>query len=174
MRPSSVVGGVLAVFVIAALASGCSEERSKPAPDPGSGQQVTGSARPKQEMPHSSMKRAEMPHGEMPHEEMGKSSIMVGHDGDPMEGKKIYRQLCASCHGTSGKGDGPVGQALNPKPSDFTKHMGNHGEDYFFKIIKQGGSAVGKSSAMPAWGGQLEDDDIWDVISYLKTFSEGH
>jgi cytochrome c2 len=127
---------------------------------------------------HGSMKHGEMSHGETKHEGMHHGEMKHGememHHGNPEEGKPIYQRLCASCHGASGKGDGPVGQALNPKPSDFTEHMHHHGDNHFFKIIKEGGPAVGKSAVMPAWGGQLEEGDIWDVISYLKTFQGGH
>ena len=40
--------------------------------------------------------------------------------GDAAKGKVLFETNCASCHGTSGKGDGPVGAALQPPPRDFT------------------------------------------------------
>ena len=40
------------------------------------------------------------------------------------EGKKLFEQNCSSCHGTAGKGDGPAGGSLVPKPKDFTKSTG--------------------------------------------------
>jgi mono/diheme cytochrome c family protein len=126
------------------------------------------------EMSHGDMKHEGMQHGEMKHGEMGMQPTEGMHRGNPEEGKPIYQRLCASCHGASGKGDGPVGQALNPRPSDFTEHMQHHGDDHFFKVIKEGGASVGKSAAMPAWGAQLKEEEIWDVISYLRTFTEHH
>ncbi|MCZ7582047.1 MAG: c-type cytochrome [Deltaproteobacteria bacterium] len=39
--------------------------------------------------------------------------------GDAAKGKAVYLQYCAACHGESGKGDGPAGAALNPKPRNF-------------------------------------------------------
>lgn len=36
------------------------------------------------------------------------------------EGKKLYKQMCAICHGNSGKGNGMAGISLNPRPSNFT------------------------------------------------------
>jgi mono/diheme cytochrome c family protein len=113
-------------------------------------------------------------HGEMKHGEMGMHPTEGMHRGNPEEGKPIYQRLCASCHGASGRGDGPVGQVLNPKPSDFTKHVGYHGDGYFFKVIKEGGPAAGKSVAMPAWGAQLKEEEIWNVIAYLRTFTKHH
>jgi mono/diheme cytochrome c family protein len=89
---------------------------------------------------------------------------------DTEVGKATYQSLCISCHGESGKGDGPVGQYLTPKPADLAEEIGEHDNDYIFKVIKEGGASVGKSPTMPAWGAQLNDDQVRNVISYLKTF----
>jgi len=35
-------------------------------------------------------------------------------------GKDVYAKTCATCHGADGKGDGPGGTGLNPKPRNFT------------------------------------------------------
>lgn len=46
----------------------------------------------------------------------------VGGGDDAHKGKDLYQQNgCAGCHGEDGTGDGPAGQALNPKPRNFTK-----------------------------------------------------
>ena len=90
---------------------------------------------------------------------------------DPEEGKKVYMQFCASCHGQSGKGDGPAAAALNPKPRDHTdrQYMSSLSDDQLFKVIKEGGASVGKSPLMPPWGPSLKDDQIKDVIAYVRT-----
>ena len=36
-------------------------------------------------------------------------------------GRNEFLRSCASCHGVSGKGDGPVAKSLSPSPSDLTK-----------------------------------------------------
>jgi mono/diheme cytochrome c family protein len=41
-------------------------------------------------------------------------------------GKDIFEANCASCHGVSGKGDGPAAQALNPKPADLATMAPQH------------------------------------------------
>ncbi len=96
--------------------------------------------------------------------------------GDPEDGKKIYGQLCASCHGNAGKGDGPAAAALPVKPADHTdgKHMKGLTDQYLFKIIKEGGSAAGKSPLMPPFGTQLKDEDIRDVIAYIRTLTKAN
>ena len=90
---------------------------------------------------------------------------------DVEQGKKLYGQFCASCHGQSGKGDGPAAAALNPKPRDHTdkEYMSKLSDDDLLKVIKNGGASVGKSPLMPPWGASLKDDQIKDVIAYVRT-----
>ncbi len=93
--------------------------------------------------------------------------------GDPEAGKKTYGLLCASCHGNSGKGDGPAAATLPQKPTDHTdgKHMNTLTDQFLFDIVKQGGAGVGKSPLMPPWGNQLSDQDIRNVVSYIRTLA---
>ena len=94
--------------------------------------------------------------------------------GDPAKGKASYDQLCASCHGASGKGDGPAAAALNPKPKDLVDkgYVKGLKDDYIKKLVKEGGQAVGKSPMMPPMGGALKDDDIENVIAYLRSIAK--
>jgi mono/diheme cytochrome c family protein len=94
--------------------------------------------------------------------------------GDAEKGKQVYSQYCATCHGPSGKGDGPAAAALNPKPRDFTDKslMGSLTDEHLFKVIQRGGAAVGKSSMMPPWGSALKDNDIRNVIAFIREFSQ--
>jgi len=82
-------------------------------------------------------------------------------------GKDIYDKNCATCHGDSGKGDGRMGEELNPKPSDLTdadwKHGSTDGEIY--KVIHDGTVKTG----MKAFGRKLTDHQIWDVINYIRS-----
>ncbi len=90
--------------------------------------------------------------------------------GDPAKGKEKYNQICASCHGPSGKGDGPAAAALDPKPRNLSdpKYVSTLSDEQIFKTVKEGGAAVGKSPLMPAWGSVISDNDIWNVIAYLR------
>jgi mono/diheme cytochrome c family protein len=94
--------------------------------------------------------------------------------GDPKVGKAKYDLLCASCHGTSGKGDGPAAASLNPKPRSLAdaNYMKSLTDDHLFKVIKEGGAAVGKSPLMPPWGGQLKDPEIWDAVAYIRELAK--
>lgn len=105
--------------------------------------------------------------------------ILVPHPGfpqqkgDPKAGKQRYDLLCSSCHGATGKGDGPAAAALSPKPRNHAdgKYMNALTDKYLFDIIKGGGAGLGKSPLMPPWASQLNDQDIWNVVAYIRTLA---
>jgi cytochrome c oxidase cbb3-type subunit 3 len=96
---------------------------------------------------------------------------LFAHAADAEQGKKLYGQFCASCHGQSGKGDGPAAAALNPKPRDHTnkEYMSKMSDEEMFSVIKNGGASVGKSPLMPPWSASLKDEQIRDVMAYVRT-----
>lgn len=98
-------------------------------------------------------------------------TTLLAHAADVEQGKKLYGQFCASCHGQSGKGDGPAAAALNPKPRDHTnkEYMSQLSDDDLLNVIKNGGASVGKSPLMPPWGASIKDDQIKDIIAYVRT-----
>ena len=67
------------------------------------------------------------------------------------EATAIFAQRCTPCHGTSGEGNGPASQGLTPKPRNFTdaKWQEQVTDGHIEQIVQYGGSAVGKSPAMP-------------------------
>jgi mono/diheme cytochrome c family protein len=87
------------------------------------------------------------------------------------EAKQLYEQTCAPCHGASGKGDGPTGQALQPKPADFATALQGKDDTYLTKVITEGGTSVGKSPMMPAYQGIFSDEQIQSLIQYVRRFS---
>ncbi len=93
--------------------------------------------------------------------------------GDAKAGKMKYNANCIGCHGASGKGDGAAAAALNPKPGDHTdgKVMNALSDQYLFDIIKNGGAAMKKAPFMPASGKKLSDQEIWDVVAYIRTLA---
>jgi len=92
--------------------------------------------------------------------------------GDAKAGKAKYDTLCVGCHGATGKGDGAAAATLNPKPADYTncKEMGKLSDDYLHKIIKEGGQAMKKSPMMPPWGASLNEQDLANMVAYIKSF----
>ena len=95
-------------------------------------------------------------------------------EADAEVGKADYQIYCASCHGETGEGDGPVAQALNPKPARHSNgaYMNPLTDDYLFKVIKFGGAAVGKSAMMAPLGGSLSDQQIRNTIAFIRTLAD--
>jgi len=85
--------------------------------------------------------------------------------------KKEFVRFCSKCHGTEGKGDGPQADALTTKPRDFTDcaRMKAMTDDTIFTAIKDGGEAVHLSKDMPAWKDGMDDDEIHDLVAYVRT-----
>ena len=92
-------------------------------------------------------------------------------DNEVTAGKELVKSNCSVCHGESGKGDGPAGQALPVRPADLGQRItANHYSDqYLIDVISKGGSSVGKSNLMPAWSGALTEKQIRDIVAFLRT-----
>ena len=89
--------------------------------------------------------------------------------GDPVKGKETYNNICASCHGATGKGDGVAAAALDPKPRDLSdaEFVSGLSNEHLTKVISKGGPSVGLTALMPAWEGVLQPEDIQNVIEYI-------
>jgi high-affinity iron transporter len=89
------------------------------------------------------------------------------------EGKKLYAAYCSSCHGDTGKGDGPAARSLPAKPADHTSGatMNKLSDKFLIDIISKGGTAVGKSAFMPGWGGQLQEKQLLDLVAYVRSIA---
>jgi mono/diheme cytochrome c family protein len=92
--------------------------------------------------------------------------FVVGAEG----ARDAYVSMCSVCHGEGGKGDGPGASALQPKPADFTDcgAMSGKTDDSLFAIIKRGGTGVGRSNMMPSWGGAIGDEQIGELVAYIR------
>ena len=93
-------------------------------------------------------------------------------------GQKLFARDCAACHGESGKGDGPAGRNLpgmramdamaKRGPADFTdaSRMLAASDVLLQGKILRGGMGTG----MPEWRTLYTDQEMWDVISFLRSF----
>lgn len=102
------------------------------------------------------------------------ASVASAEAGDPRKGKETYAKFCTTCHGAVGKGDGPMGAGMNPKPKDLSDKAYNRSlkDDYLVKLIKEGGAALGKSPMMPKFGGTLKESELADVIAFLRSLAK--
>jgi mono/diheme cytochrome c family protein len=84
-------------------------------------------------------------------------------------GKAIFQKTCAPCHGLNGEG-GP-GNDLIPAAPDLTDDMWDHGstDGAIFANIKNG---VAPDFNMVPWKDKLKDDDIWNVVNYLRSIAK--
>jgi putative copper export protein/mono/diheme cytochrome c family protein len=84
-------------------------------------------------------------------------------------GASLYRVHCVTCHGPTGRGDGPASAGLLQRPADLTApHTNDHTAGDIFWWLTHG---VG--SVMPAFGAQLSENDRWDLINFLRALSAG-
>ncbi len=90
--------------------------------------------------------------------------------GDAAKGKVSFENTCVACHGPQGKGDGPAAAALDPKPKNLSdaQLLSTQTDDFIFKVISEGGASVGLSPMMAPWGGVLSEQDIWNVVAYIR------
>jgi mono/diheme cytochrome c family protein len=93
---------------------------------------------------------------------------------DAARGAALYATNCSSCHGPGGDGDGPAAAALQPKPARHADgaYMNALSNEHLFKVIKEGGAAVGKSPLMAPWGGTLDDTQIWDLVAFVRSLAK--
>jgi cytochrome c oxidase cbb3-type subunit 3 len=100
------------------------------------------------------------------------SKPAAADDAALAKAQENYQTYCRKCHGDTGKGDGPGAAMLNPKPRDFADcaNMQKHSDAEMFKVISEGGDAVGMSADMQPWGGTLSDDEIHGLIKFVRSF----
>ena len=82
-------------------------------------------------------------------------------------GKALFTEHCATCHGPKTDGDSPVGKALNPPAANLTdanwKHGGTDGE--MFMVITRGALGTG----MISFEKVLSEKDRWDLVNYIRS-----
>ena len=88
----------------------------------------------------------------------------LGTDG-ASAGAKVFQVNCEPCHGSQGHGDGPAGQALDPKPKNLPELTTQVGDDYLFWRISTGRPGT----SMAPWAGLLTDEQIWQAIAFIHT-----
>ncbi len=94
-----------------------------------------------------------------------KELAVTAKGGDPVSGREIYVNTCIRCHGIDGKG--ALGIKLVPPPADLTSlTVQSRLDGTLFRRIHEGKP----NTAMGAWKHALSDEEIWDVLAYVRTF----
>lgn len=112
------------------------------------------------------------------------TGAIAGHeldDRDLTNGQTLYSEKCASCHGASLEGQPdwrtPDEDGVLPAPPhDETGHTWHHDNQLLFEYTRLGGEealaargVTGLASGMPGFGDALTDDDIWDILAYIRS-----
>ncbi len=85
-------------------------------------------------------------------------NLPVALAADTIKGQQLYTEYCESCHGSDGRG-------LMPDTRDFTR-----GDGLFRSDIEIHASIQTGKNGMPSYQGIISDREIFDIISYLRTF----
>jgi mono/diheme cytochrome c family protein len=102
----------------------------------------------------------------VPESEKSRKSPVATSPKTLAQGKKVAQVNCASCHGTTGKGNGPAAMALNPRPADWTsKKVQDETDGEIFSKITTG------RGPMPAWK-HLPETDRWALVQYIRSLKK--
>lgn len=88
-------------------------------------------------------------------------------DASTKAGLAVFTKNCASCHGKAGLGDGVKARTLKDFPGNFSKadFQSLADGDIFYR------TKTGRGE-MPKYDGKLSDDDIWNVVNYIRTLKK--
>lgn len=90
-----------------------------------------------------------------------------GNEASILIGKKTYIQLCVTCHGDKGKGDGIAAPGLPKPPADHTSaFVQNQTDGALYWIITIG------NNPMPSYKKALSPLQRWQVINYIRTLAK--
>lgn len=97
---------------------------------------------------------------------------VAGLRGDAENGKTLHLEHCAACHGIRGEADVVV-MHMDETPADQSDpdYMTLLPDGYLYVAICRGGEGVGKSVVMSPWGDFFTDQEIRDLIAWIRTFS---
>jgi mono/diheme cytochrome c family protein len=114
-------------------------------------------------------------HVEAPHEY---EDLVNPVDGDSAAvaaavaaGEALFLASCATCHGETGMGDGDAAAGLDPKPASLAdaEMLAELSDGYLYWRIELGGAMEPFNSAMPAWGEAYSEDQIWQLVTFIRS-----
>jgi len=90
-------------------------------------------------------------------------------DAAVFRGGLVFANYCVTCHGINADGNGRAARLYNPKPANL--RMSDKNDTYLGLIIRRGGAALGRSEFMPTWEAELTNEQIADLVAYLRSIN---
>lgn len=90
-------------------------------------------------------------------------------DAATFRGALVFANYCVTCHGMNADGNGRAARLYNPKPANL--RLSDKNDAYFGLIVRKGGAALGRSEFMPSWEAELTDEQIRDLVAYLRSIN---
>jgi mono/diheme cytochrome c family protein len=97
---------------------------------------------------------------------LGADALAPPDEAAASRGSKVFSRYCALCHGAAGDGKGTAARAYKPPPANLVASV--YPDEYKELIIRRGGQAIGRSPFMPPWSDELNEQQIRDLIAYLR------
>ena len=90
-------------------------------------------------------------------------------DAATFRGGLVFANYCVTCHGINADGNGRAARLYNPKPANL--RMSDKNDAYYALIVRKGGATVGRSEFMPSWEAELTNEQIADLVAYLRSIN---
>lgn len=91
------------------------------------------------------------------------------NDAAVFRGGLVFANYCVTCHGINADGNGRAARLYTPRPANLRTSDKN--DAYFGLIIRKGGGAIGRSEFMPTWEAELTEEQIRDLVAYLRSIN---
>ena len=88
-------------------------------------------------------------------------------DAAAFRGGLVYANYCVTCHGINADGNGRAARLYTPRPANLRATDKN--DAYLALIVRMGGEKIGRSKSMPPWGEELTDEQISDVVAFVRS-----
>lgn len=87
---------------------------------------------------------------------------VIYNESSIARGKEVYLDNCAACHGDKATGLKAEEVNLSKSPPNLLKRLTTHSDGDFYWKIREG------RGEMPSFKSELEENDIWDIVNFLK------
>ncbi len=171
MRRKSILAALLTSAILILVLAACStQETAEPQVEATTPPTVTQAAPQEGQKEHD--EEAEGPeHVDDSHgvsaDQVAQENPIEATDASIARGAELYANSCAVCHGDTGLGDGIAGKSLDPPPANLHEdHVQILTDGAMFAVIHNGVEGTG----MPAFEGVIEEDDIWNLVNFIRTF----